>query len=143
MARTGTEYNIPHALNATVAMWWVALVASVLTSFVVPSVMFTRHNHAHDTLTAAWMLPIVPPITVAAAGATFSKLLIAEDRLEYALTVLLASYVMNGVGVLIALGLMVIYFQRLAVFHLPPREVIVSTFCKLFRAQDPDGIDTD
>lgn len=130
MARTGTEYNIPHALNATVALWWVALVASVLTSFVVPYVMFTHHNHANDTLTAAWMLPIVPPITVAAAGATFAKLLIVADRLEYALTVLLASYVMCGVGTLIALGLMVIYFQRLAVFHLPPREVIVSTFCE-------------
>jgi len=59
MARTGTDYGIPHALNVTVALWWVALVASVLVSFVVPYVMFTRHNHAHDTLTAAWMLPIV------------------------------------------------------------------------------------
>lgn len=77
---------------------------------------------------------------MAAAGATFAKLLIADDRLEYALTVLLASYVMNGVGTLIAMGLMVIYFQRLAVFHLPPREVIVSTFRKLWKFAGSMGV---
>lgn len=59
------------------------------------------------------------------------RLLIERDRLDYAFTILIASYVMNGVGLLIACGLMVIYFQRLAVHHLPPRELIVSTFLPL------------
>lgn len=60
-----------------------------------------------------------------------SRLLVERSRLDYALTVLIASYVMNGVGLLIACGLMVIYFQRLAFHHLPPRELIVSTFLPL------------
>lgn len=129
LARTGTEYNIPHTLNTTIVLWWVCLVLSLMTSFWIPFVMFTQHTeHTHSNLTAAWILPIVPPITVAAAGATFVKLLIADGRLDYAMTVLLTSYVLAGVGLLVASGIMVIYFQRLALYHLPEKAVIVSTF---------------
>lgn len=117
-------------------------------------VMFTQHNHTPEALTAAWLLPVgerqhlefesrlgtdctdslrtlVPPITIAAVGSTLCRYLILDARYDYALTVLIASYVMCGVGLLVACGLMVIYFQRLAIHRLPPREVIVSTFLPL------------
>lgn len=74
---------------------------------------------------------LVPPITIAAVGSNLCTLLIARGRYNYALTILVTSYVMNGVGLLIACGLMVIYFQRLAVHHMPPKEVITSTFLPL------------
>lgn len=110
--------------------------------------MFTRHNHSSENLTAAWLLPgtslplsfsltiilVVPPITIAAVGSSLATLLIARSTpptlpdLHYALAVLIVSYLMLGVGLLLACGLMVIYFQRLAIHHLPGREVIVSTF---------------
>lgn len=89
--------------------------------------MFTRHNHTSDALTAAWLLPVVPPITIAAVGSVLCNLLIPLGRLDYALTIMITSYIMNGVGLLLASGLMVIYFQRLALHHLPGREVIVSS----------------
>lgn len=73
----------------------------------------------------------VPPITIAAVGTSLCTLLIAEDRLNYALIVLITSYVMLGVGLLLACGIMIIYFQRLALHHIPAREVIVSTFLPL------------
>lgn len=94
-------------------------------------IMFTKHNHTTEALTAAWLLPVVPTITIAAVGSSLCRLLIERERLQYALTIMIASYVMNGVGTLIACGVMVIYFQRLAVHHLPPRELIVSTFLPL------------
>ncbi|ORY73240.1 voltage-dependent anion channel-domain-containing protein [Leucosporidium creatinivorum] len=131
IARTGTEYGIEKALDGALVMWWIALVMSVFTAFGVPFIMFTKHNHTAEALTAAWLLPVVPPITIAAVGSSLCRLLIERDRLDYAFTILVASYVMNGVGLLIACGLMVIYFQRLAVHHLPPRELIVSTFLPL------------
>lgn len=113
--------------------------------------MFTKHKHTTEALTAAWLLPVgtslflhmlllsftsksnylVPPITIAAVGSNLCTLLIARGRYNYALTILVTSYVMNGVGLLIACGLMVIYFQRLAVHHMPPKEVITSTFLPL------------
>lgn len=114
--------------------------------------MFTKHNHTTEALTAAWLLPVgtpssppplsslfanlysiaVPAITIAAVGPSLARLLITErNDLRYALTVLIASYINCGVGLLLACGIMTIYFQRLAVHHLPPREVIVSTFLPL------------
>lgn len=83
--------------------------------------VFTKHNHTSTSLTAAWLLPIVPPITVAATGSSLASLLIDNNRLDYALTIMITSYIMNGVGLLLACGLMVIYFQRLALHHLPGR----------------------
>ena len=84
-----------------------------------------------------WALPdnfssiAVPPITIGAVGSNLCTLLIARERYNYALTILVTSYVMTGVGTLLACGIMIIYFQRLAVHHLPPREVITSTFLPL------------
>ncbi|KAM0791661.1 hypothetical protein ACM66B_006097 [Microbotryomycetes sp. NB124-2] len=130
IARTGAEYGLD-TLGAALVLWWITLVMSVFTAFVVPFIMFTKHNHTSEALTAAWLLPVVPPITVAAVGSTLSSMLTERDRLAYALTILNASYVMGGVGFLIACGLMVIYFQRLALHKLPPRELIVSTFLPL------------
>jgi tellurite resistance protein TehA-like permease len=93
--------------------------------------VFTRHNHTSGSLTATWLLPVVPPITIAAVGSSLCTLLIAKDRLDYALIIFITSYVMLGVGLLLAIAIMVIYFQRLALHHCPAREVIVSTFLPL------------
>lgn len=131
ITRTGLEYGLDWCLPIGLVGWWIALVLSVLTSFGVPFVMFTKHSHTPEALTAAWLLPVVPPITVAAVGSTMSSILLEQGRLRYSLTIMIASYIMNGVGLLIACGLMVIYFQRLALHHLPNREVIVSTFLPL------------
>ncbi|KAM0756009.1 hypothetical protein T439DRAFT_320700 [Meredithblackwellia eburnea MCA 4105] len=131
IAKTGTEYGITWALDLALVMWWIALVMSILTAFVVPFVMFTRHKNTPEALTAAWLLPVVPPITIGAVGSSLCGLLTERGRYNYSLTILLASYVMTGVGVLIACGIMTNYFQRLVLHHLPPREVIVSTFLPL------------
>lgn len=74
---------------------------------------------------------LVPPITIAAVGSSLSRMLTNQGRLDYALTIMIASYIMDGVGLLLACGLMIIYFQRLALHKLPPRELIVSTFLPL------------
>ncbi|CEQ38659.1 SPOSA6832_00133 [Sporobolomyces salmonicolor] len=126
------EYGLA-TLDACLVLWWIALAMSILTSFGVPYVMFTKHNHTAEALTAAWLLPIVPTITVAASATVHCKLLLLEDRLDYCLVLFVASYILNGVGLLLASGIMVLYFQRLTLHHLPPREgrVAVQLFPKL------------
>ncbi|CAD6577849.1 MAG: Plasma membrane sulfite pump involved in sulfite metabolism [Cyphobasidiales sp. Tagirdzhanova-0007] len=74
--------------------------------------------------------PIVPPITIAASGATISNLLIPTHP-EYALTIWIASYIMNGIGCLLAAFVLVLYFQRLSLHHIPGREVVVTIFLPL------------
>lgn len=41
------------------------------------------------------------------------------------MTILLTSYLMDGIGVLLAFLIMVLYFQQLALHHLPAKEVRV------------------
>ncbi|SCZ88170.1 BZ3500_MvSof-1268-A1-R1_Chr2-1g04235 [Microbotryum saponariae] len=154
IARTGSEYGVAHSLNIGIVLWWIANVMSIATAFGVPcksystshsqqsdktdasssnttGVMFTKQQHATETLTAAWLLPVVPTITQGAVGSSLCRLLLEDNRLDYAFTIWIISYIMTGIGTLLAMGLLVLYLQRLVLHRLPPREVIISTFLPL------------
>ncbi|BGO88458.1 Plasma membrane sulfite pump involved in sulfite metabolism [Rhodotorula toruloides] len=127
IAATGHEYGLP-TLDAALVLYWSSVGMSMLTAFGIPFVMFTQHKHTSETLTAAWLLPIVPLITEAAVGSTLCKLLLLQNRHTYCLTLLIASYLCAGIGMLLAAAVIVLYLQRLLLHHLPPREVIVSSW---------------
>jgi tellurite resistance protein TehA-like permease len=88
----------------------------------------TKHKFADETMTAAWLLPVVAPIVAAASGAVVAS---ALPNVEHALWTIITSYVLWGTGVPLAFVVLVIYFHRLAVYKLPPQEVIVSVFLPL------------
>ena len=88
----------------------------------------TKHKNRHDTMTAAWLLPIVASVVAAASGAVVASVL---PNPRHALITIITSYVIWGTGVPLALVVMAIYFHRLAVYKLPPHEVIVSVFLPL------------
>lgn len=79
-------------------------------------------------MTAVWLLPIVSCIVAASSGALVAEVL--PDP-QYALWTVLASYVLWGIGVPLALMVMGIYLQRLTLHKLPPKAVIVSVFLPL------------
>ncbi len=79
-------------------------------------------------MTAAWLLPIVAPIVASASGSIVASVL---PNPQHALWTLIISYILWGTGVPLALVVLVIYFQRLTLHALPPREVIVSVFLPL------------
>lgn len=79
-------------------------------------------------MTAAWLLPIVATIVAAASGGIVAEVL---PNPHHALWTIIVSYVLWGTGVPLAMAVLVIYFQRLTVHKLPPREVIVSVFLPL------------
>lgn len=78
-------------------------------------------------MTAAWLLPIVATIVAAASGGIVASVLPTEQ----ALITIITSYILWGCGVPLAMFTMVIYFHRLTMHKLPPREVIVSVFLPL------------
>lgn len=84
IAATGHEYGL-NTLDAALVLYWISVGASspspsrcdcvllvptltplrlalaamsILTAFGVPFIMFTQHQHAAETMTAAWLLPI-------------------------------------------------------------------------------------
>jgi tellurite resistance protein TehA-like permease len=86
------------------------------------------HDTALPKMTAAWLLPIVAPIVAAATGGIVAEVL--PDP-QHALWTVIASYILWGTGVPLAMVVLVIYFQRLTIHSIPPREVIVSVFLPL------------
>lgn len=79
-------------------------------------------------MTAAWLLPIVSTVVAAASGGIVADVL---PNPQHALWTLTISYILWGTGVPLAMFTLVLYFQRLTVHNLPPREVIVSVFLPL------------
>ena len=88
----------------------------------------TIHETRLATMTAAWLLPIVSTIVAAASGAIVANVL--RDP-QQALWTVIVSYILWGTGVPIAMATLVIYFQRLTIYKLPAKEVIVSVFLPL------------
>jgi tellurite resistance protein TehA-like permease len=86
------------------------------------------HSAQLSSMTAVWLLPIVSTIVAAASGGLVAEVL---PNNQHALWTLVISYILWGTGVPLAMAVLVIYFQRLTIHHLPPREVIVSVFLPL------------
>jgi tellurite resistance protein TehA-like permease len=80
------------------------------------------------SMTAVWLLPVVSTIVASATGGIVAEVLPNPD---HSLWTLIASYILWGTGIPLAMTILVIYFARLTVHHLPPREVIVSVFLPL------------
>ncbi|KAF2453607.1 voltage-dependent anion channel [Lineolata rhizophorae] len=118
----------PWAQTFAWTMWWIDVAASVATCIGMPFMIMSAHKTSLQTLTAAWLLPIVAPIVASASGAVVASELTDP---QHALWTIVVSYVLWGVGVPLAMVILVMYFHRLAMHKLPPREVIVSVFLPL------------
>ncbi|KAJ5577363.1 hypothetical protein N7535_004289 [Penicillium sp. DV-2018c] len=87
-----------------------------------------RYITSLDRITAVQILPIAATIVAAGAGAEIANIL---PNKQHALGTLLVSFILWGMSTPLAIVILVIYYQRLAVHKLPPREVIVSCFLPL------------
>ena len=115
------------AVDLCWALWWVDVALTVLSIFALPLVMFHCHKMTLDTMTAIWLLPIIPGVVCAASGGMVASVL-SEDR---ALLTLFVSYVLWGIGMTLSLLVMALYFHRLAIYDVPNPEVVVSAFLPL------------
>lgn len=132
IAQLGTtefKLGIGFALAAS-GLWWAATAISLATAIGVPFSMMTYQKHYFEGITAALLLPIVPPITAAATGSVLAEILMHRYP-TYAFTIMVVSYLVLGIGLPLALLILVLYFQRLLLFKSPPRDVIISVFLPL------------
>ena len=79
-------------------------------------------------MTAAWLLPIVSCVVAAASGSIVADVL---PDAQLALATILASYILWGIGVPLAIMVICIYLQRLMFYKLPPKGMLVSVFLPL------------
>ncbi|KAH8691960.1 putative MFS transporter [Talaromyces proteolyticus] len=115
--------------NFAWAMWIFDAVVSVFTAFTLPALLMMHMKEMDlSSMTAVWLLPIVSPIVAAASGAVVADIL-PDPR--HAFWTVIASYVLWGVGLPMALMVTTIYLQRLTLHKLPPKALIVSVFLPL------------
>jgi tellurite resistance protein TehA-like permease len=86
------------------------------------------HEAKLENITAAWLLPIVSTIVAAATGSVVAGLL---PHTQWQLITIITSYILWGMGVSLAMVVLVLYFLRLTTYNLPPQAVIVSVFLPL------------
>jgi len=87
-----------------------------------------RTGTSLSRITAAQLLPIAATLVAAGTGAEVAEVLEGSGK---KMGTLLTCYVMWGAGMPLALTVIVVYYQRLAVHKLPAREIIVSSFLPL------------
>ncbi|KAG9770944.1 putative C4-dicarboxylate transporter/malic acid transport protein, partial [Aureobasidium melanogenum] len=118
----------PWATTLAWTLWWIDVVISVATCIWLPFIIMHIHESELSKMTAAWLLPIVATIVAAASGGIVAEVL---PNPQHQLWTIVTSYVLWGMGFPLAMAVLVMYFHRLTIHRLPPREVIVSVFLPL------------
>ncbi|KIW12959.1 hypothetical protein PV08_08146 [Exophiala spinifera] len=109
-------------------LWWIDVVISVASCMWLPFVIMHIHESELSKMTAVWLLPIVATIVAAASGGIVAEVL---PNPQHQVWTIVTSYVLWGTGFPLAMVVLVMYFHRLTIHRLPPREVIVSVFLPL------------
>ncbi|EAT85980.1 hypothetical protein HBI56_024280 [Parastagonospora nodorum] len=119
----------PWAVTCAWVCWMIdSVVAVAVTISLTVLLISASHRQALDRITAAQLLPIAASIVAAGTGARVAEHL--PDP-ENALGTIIASYIMWGMATPLAMTVLVMYYTRLALHKLPPREIVVSSFLPL------------
>ncbi|KAF8997918.1 voltage-dependent anion channel [Cyathus striatus] len=111
-------------------VWWIDVAISVLCCWGVIHLMNTQQKHSLDTMTSAWLLPVVTLTVAASSGGVLAKALQAHSA-RHAMTTIFFSVFMVVVGLAIAMMIITIYLLRLIVYGLPAGSKIISSFLPL------------
>ncbi|RAL11934.1 TDT family transporter [Aspergillus homomorphus CBS 101889] len=115
--------------NFAWGLWIFDAVFSVVTALSLPFLLMAHGGETQlSSMTAVWLLPIVSCIVAASSGAIVAGVL---PNAQHALWTVIVSYILWGIGLPLALMVMVIYLQRLTLHKIPPKAVIVSVFLPL------------
>lgn len=107
------------------SFWWVDVWLSVATCITMPFIVMHRHRPGLQSITAALLLPIVPAVVAAATGGIIAEVL---PNRHHAMTTVIVSYILWGIGESFSACVFALYFHRLTIHSIPPKEVIVSVF---------------
>lgn len=119
----------PWAITLAWACWIIdSIVAVTVTISLTILLISASHRQALDRITAAQLLPIAASIVAAGTGAQVAEHLPDPEK---ALGTIIASYIMWGMATPLAMTVLVMYYTRLALHKLPPREIVVSSFLPL------------
>ncbi|MDT5155374.1 MAG: hypothetical protein QOI01_7107 [Mycobacterium sp.] len=101
------------AVDLAWVLWTAGTIGGLLTAATIPYLMFTQHNVEPDAAFGGWLMPVVPPMVSAAAGA----LLIPHMQSGTGRTTMLyGCYAMFGLSLFAALIIISMIWSRLALY---------------------------
>lgn len=110
----------------TTILWAIEAVLSLTCALFMPFLLISRVDDIDlSKVTALHLFPAVSCVVASASGSVVASIL---TNSQYAFWIVLMSYVLWGIGMSMATMILVIYFHRLIIHKLPPREVMVSVF---------------
>eukprot|EP00871_Galdieria_phlegrea_P004268 jgi/Galph1/4842/GphlegSOOS_G3484.1 len=116
------------AIILTGVLWYVNVALALLSATIVPIYMIHAHEHSLETMTAVWVLPVIPPEVAAGAGGVILSVI---ENIESARYVAFISAILWGMSVPIAMSILVVFFLRLVVYKLPSNDLIASCWLPL------------
>lgn len=93
--------------------WFVGTITGLLTTVIIPYRLFTRYEVRPDAAFGGWLMPVVPPMVSATAGA-FLVATMAPGTAQT--TMLYACYAMFGMSLVASLIIITMIWSRLAHF---------------------------
>jgi C4-dicarboxylate transporter/malic acid transport protein len=101
------------AVDLAWVLWTAGTIGGLFTAATIPYLMFTQHNVEPDAAFGGWLMPVVPPMVSAAAGA----LLIPHMQSGTGRTTMLyGCYAMFGLSLFAALIIISMIWSRLALY---------------------------
>lgn len=112
----------------TEVLWWIDVSMSLACGVAIPYLMFTRHKHSLDGMTAVWLLPVVAAEVAGANGGLLAPHLAGA---HHQMVVLATSYVLWAYSVPVAFGMLAILILRMTLHKLPHESMATSSWLAL------------
>jgi tellurite resistance protein TehA-like permease len=112
------------AVHVAQTLFVLAVAGAAGLAFLIPFLMFTRHELAAEATSATWLLPIVPLIVASVPSA----LLIPSWPEALRSSMLALGYAMWGCGILLAAIVIVLHYARLVQHRVPDGALVTSVW---------------
>ncbi len=123
----GVNFFSSASIDIAIFLWWIDVTMSILCIIVVPYYMFYHHDNSLHNMTATWLLPFVACEVAAVSGAILLPYM-PNNMITAVFTINITLWASS---VSLALGILVILFQRLALHKLPPVELAATIWLPL------------
>jgi len=116
------------AYHIGAVLWILNAVLALISVFLVPYWMFTRHEHELSKMTGIWLMPIVPAEVVAASSGILLPHIV---NIALRQDLFVGTVVLWAFSVPMAFLMLGILFMRLVLHKLPPQDMAISTWITL------------